>query len=92
MVVCRVLGEGGQLGRDVGSLDVRADERDVHLRQLTGDELEEQQRRVIRPVEVVEDEQRRLSGRHPLQRGGDLHEEPEPRRFVVPVGLGVELG
>ena len=57
MVVRGMIRESGQRGRNVRAFDVGADERDVHLGQLAGEELEQQQRRVVGAVEVVEDEE-----------------------------------
>ena len=60
-------------------IDVRADDGEVHLSQLTGKEVEQQQRRVVGQVQVVEDQQHGVRGRRRAQRGGNVHEQPESR-------------
>jgi hypothetical protein len=56
---------------------VRAEGEDATLAQPAGEELQEEQRRDVRPVEVVEDDDQGLRGGGGAQEGVDAVEEPE---------------
>ncbi len=64
LVPARAPERGQDLGERVALLDldvaVRGDEEDASVLDLAREELEQQQRRLVRPVEVVEDQHQRL--------------------------------
>jgi hypothetical protein len=58
---------------------VGADHEQAGRAHLASEELEEKERRLVRPVHVVEHEDERLADRRGLEEGGDAVEEPEAR-------------
>ena len=62
---------------------VGADEEQAHARELARDELEQAQRSLVGPVQVVEHEHERLRPRGALQEGGERVEEAEARLLRV---------
>ena len=58
---------------------IRADDQQPALAELTSHEPQQQQRGLVRGVEVVEHHHQRLRGRHALQEGGERIEQAEAR-------------
>ena len=54
----------------------------MHLRKLTGEEVQQQQRRLVGVVQVVEDEEDGVRGRRRAQRRGNVDEQPEARALA----------
>ena len=65
---------------------VGADQQDARSRQLPRQELHQQQRRLVRPVQVVEDEDQRLLPGRVLEEVGEAVEEAEARLFGRQLG------
>jgi hypothetical protein len=86
---CHAAGHGfaHQLAEDLkervlpGDLDVAigGDDHDVHGAELAGQELEQQQRRHVGGVQVIQDEQQRLVPAGIAQERGDAVEQAKPR-------------
>src|SRR5687768_7906913 len=62
---------------------VRPDDVQARILKLAGDELQEQQRRCVRPMQVIEHEQQRLLGCRVAQEGSDAVEQAEARLLTV---------
>ena len=70
---------GGDLGRHGVDAPVRAEDQDTHRRKLARDELQEEQRRCVGRVEIVEEEDGRALLGCGSQEGRHGVEEPESR-------------
>src|ERR671924_620526 len=86
-----------ELRREVDAVDVAqldpaqreaVDELREELAEPDGDDLEQQQRFLVRGLEVVEDKQERLLRRLRAKRIGHCLEEQEARAVVIGTGIG----
>jgi hypothetical protein len=96
--------EAAQLGKARGDglvlgglvFAIRPHEDDIHLRKLAREEVEHEQGRFVRCVEVLEHEQDRLLLRRATHELGDRVEEPEARAVRIEGTrsgqIGVEVG
>ena len=62
---------------------IRPDDEDPTPREFAGEESQQEQRRLVRSVEVVEDEDERTGGRRVLQEARGVIEESEPRSLTL---------
>ena len=92
--LARQRGEGRPQRVGRGRIDVaaRADDHDPALGELAGHELQEQQRRLVRRVQVVEHQHERLRDRDALQERGQGIEQPEARSLGFGPGGRRQVG
>ncbi len=72
-----------RLGEGVASGDVdvaiRADHQQPGIGQVAGQELQQQQRRAVRPVQILQNEHQRLVAGSILEKGGNRVKQPKTR-------------
>ncbi len=71
---------------------IGADHEEPRRTHLARQELQQQERRLIGPLDVVQDEDQRLRAGGVPQKGGDAVEEPEARLLGLERGRGREVG